>query len=169
MLITYWLTVARLGRSLFIITAPSTRQVLVLLHLFYCSAMWSGATKRDFAFGTGQHGWPLHLHRQLILIVCMSISPGSKWGRDWLHHYLCLWEVLPCLIHRACLSELLAHAAQTLIHTPDMPPEVSSQSPIWLWEPNRAMTVWRWRRRGMAAVSLALTNCTVFVFCIIRN
>jgi hypothetical protein len=50
-------TVAKMGRSLSIIklcsaflTTLSTRlvlQALVLLHLDYCSVVWSGATKRD--------------------------------------------------------------------------------------------------------------------------
>ena len=50
-------TVARMGRGMSIIkrcsaflTTLSTRQVLqalFLLHLDYCSVMWSGATKRD--------------------------------------------------------------------------------------------------------------------------
>ena len=69
---------------------------------------------------TGQHGWPLDVHRELILIICMSISPGWKWRRDWLHHHFYLWQV--------CLNYW--HTARTHMHTPqDMPPEVSSQSP----------------------------------------
>ena len=50
-------TVTKMGRSLSIIkrysaflTTLSTRQVLqalVLMHLDYCSVVWSGATKRD--------------------------------------------------------------------------------------------------------------------------
>ena len=39
------------------LTALSTRQVLqalVLSHLDYCSVVWSGATKRDFAIGSEQ-------------------------------------------------------------------------------------------------------------------
>ena len=135
-------TVAKMGRSLSVIkrcctflTTLSTRQVLqalvsiflttlstrkvlqvlVLSHLDYCAVVWSDATKKD--------GWTLVLHRELILIICMSISPGRKW-RDWLHHYFYLWEILTCWMHRAvCLNYW--HTARTPMHTPQ---EVSSQS-----------------------------------------
>ena len=47
---------AKIGRSVSIIkrcsaflTTLSTRQVLVRSHLDYCSVVWSGATKKDFA------------------------------------------------------------------------------------------------------------------------
>ena len=72
---------------------------------------------------TGQHGWPLDVHRELT-IICMTISPGSKWRRDWIHHYL----YLTCWMHQAvCLNYW--HTAQPPMHTPqDMPQEVSSQS-----------------------------------------
>ena len=39
------------------LTTLSTRQVLqvlVLSHLDYCSVVWSGATKKDFAIGSEQ-------------------------------------------------------------------------------------------------------------------
>ena len=110
--------VVKMGRSLSIIkrcsaflTTLSTRQVLqalVLSHLDYCSVVWSGATKKDLGncnwLRTGQHGWPLDVHREL-LIICMPISPGWKWRKDWLHHFFYLWEVLTCWMHRAvCLN-----------------------------------------------------------------
>jgi hypothetical protein len=59
---------------------------------------------------TGQHGWPLDVHRKLILIICMSFSPGWKWRRDWLHHYFYLGEVLTSWMHRAAgLNYWLGH------------------------------------------------------------
>jgi hypothetical protein len=86
-------TVAKMGRSLSIIKQCSafltTRQVLqalVLSHLDYCPVVWSGASKRDLGnynyLRTGQHSWPLEVHRELTLIICMSISHDSKWKRD---------------------------------------------------------------------------------------
>jgi hypothetical protein len=85
---------------------------------------------------TGQHGWPLDVHRELILTIWMSISPGWKWRRDRLHQYFHLWEVLTRWMHRAvCLHYW--HTARTPMHTPqDMSQEVSSQSQIQnrLWE-----------------------------------
>jgi hypothetical protein len=72
-------TVAKMGRTPSIIkhcsaflTTPSTRQViqaLVLSYLDYYSFLWSGAIKRDLK--TGQHCWPLNVHRELTLIICM--------------------------------------------------------------------------------------------------
>jgi hypothetical protein len=38
---------------------------------------------------TGRRGGQ-HVHIELALIICMSISHGSKWRRYWLHHYLFL-------------------------------------------------------------------------------
>ena len=129
--------VAKMGRSLsitkrcsaFLIT-PSTRQVLqalVLSHLDYCSVVWSGATKKDLGklLLAQNRATRLDVHRELILIICMSISPGWKWRRDWLHHYFYLWEVLlTCWMHQAiCLNYW--HTARTPMHTPQ---EASSQS-----------------------------------------
>ena len=60
------------------LTTLSTRQVLhalVLSHLDYCSVVWSGATKRDLEI---LHGWPVKVPGELTLIMCMSISHGSK-------------------------------------------------------------------------------------------
>ena len=35
----------------------------------------------------------------------MQVSLGSKWRREWLHHYLYFWEVLTFWMHRAaCLN-----------------------------------------------------------------
>ena len=124
------------GRSLSIIkccsaflTAPSTRQILqalVLSHLDYCSVVWSGATKRDLQLAQNRAAQLALGCTQSSNIINMSISPGSKWRRDWLHHSLYLWEVLTCWMHRAvCLNYW--HTARTPMHTPqDMPPEVSS-------------------------------------------
>jgi hypothetical protein len=79
--------VAKMERSLSILkqcsaflSTLSTRQVLqalLLSHLDY-KVVWSGATKKDLRnwLRTGQHGWPSDVHRELILIICMSISPG---------------------------------------------------------------------------------------------
>ena len=120
-------TVAKVGRGLSIIkccsaflTTISTRQVLqalVLSHLDYCSVVWLSATKENCNWLiTGQHGWPVNVHRELT-IICMSISPGSEWRRYCLYHYLYLWEVEctkpsvwttgaqlghPCIPHKTC-------------------------------------------------------------------
>ena len=89
------------------LTALSTRQVLQALglsHLDYCSVVLSSATKKDLAQNR-EARLALDVHRELILIICMSISPGSKWRRDWLHRYMYSWEVLTCWMHRAlCLN-----------------------------------------------------------------
>ena len=84
---------------------------------------------------TEQHSWPLDVHRELILIKRMLISPRWKWRRDGLHHYFYLWEILLCWKHRAvCLNYW--YTARTPMHIPqDMPQEVSSQSP----SPERTM------------------------------
>ena len=82
-------TVAKMGRSLFIIrccSAFSTGQVLqvqVLSHLDYCAVVWCHKEGLNCNWlRTGQHGWPLDVHKQLTLIICMSICPGGKWRRD---------------------------------------------------------------------------------------
>ena len=74
-------------------------QALVLSHLDYCSVVWSGVTVQD--------SWPLYVHRALTLMIWMSISPGSKWSRDWLHHHCYFWEVLTA---PSCLFEVLYKA-----------------------------------------------------------
>ena len=84
--------VAKMGRSMSIVkhraaflTTLSTRQVLqalVLSHLDYCCHVVRRHKKRTCNWlRTGQHSWLLDVHRELILIICMSISPGSKWRR----------------------------------------------------------------------------------------
>jgi hypothetical protein len=114
-------TVARMGRSMSIIkpcsaflTSLSTRQVLrptFCSNLDYCLVVWSGATKRDLGncnwLRTGQQSWPLVVHHELTLIICMSISPGSKWWRNWLDQYLYLLNA------PSCLFELMAHSSDT--------------------------------------------------------
>jgi hypothetical protein len=115
---TYWY---KMGRSLPMIrwcstflTALSTRQVLqalVLLHLDYCSVVWSGATSGSEQ-GSTAGPW---MCTELILIVCMSISPGSKWRRHWLHH-CCIYERYWAVCFNYWLTAL------TPMHTPqDMP------------------------------------------------
>ena len=88
-------TVAKMVRNLstvkgclaFFLTL-STRhvlQALVLPHLDYCSVVWSGATKRDLVklqLAPNGAALLLDVRRELALIICMSISPGSKWRRD---------------------------------------------------------------------------------------
>ena len=103
----------------------STRQVLqalVLPHFDYCSVVWSGATKREIEIGSekGSTAGPW-MYTELTFIILTSISPDSMWRRDWHHHYLYLWEVLTCWIHRAvCLNYCLT--ARTPMQAPqDMP------------------------------------------------
>ena len=71
-----------------------------VLHFDYCSVVWSDATTNCNWLRTGQHGWPLDVHRELILIICMSISLG----------YFYLWEVLNA---PSCLPKLLAQSSDT--------------------------------------------------------
>jgi hypothetical protein len=46
--------------------------------------------------------------------TCMSISSGSKLGREWLHHYWSLCEMLMCWRSRTvCLNRLDIHLYHT--------------------------------------------------------
>jgi hypothetical protein len=86
-----------------------------LPHLEYCSVVWSSATKWDLEnfnwLRTGQRGWPLDVHRELT-IICMSISPGSKWKR-LTSSLLVFVRGIDKLNAPSCLLELLAHSTDT--------------------------------------------------------
>ena len=84
-------TEAKMGRGLFVIkcrsaflTSLSTRQAiqaLVLSHLDYCPLMWTSATKRNIGtlqLAQNRAAWPLDVHGEPALIICMSISEGSS-------------------------------------------------------------------------------------------
>ena len=129
-------TVTKMGRCMSMLrscsaflTALSTTvrsyRPFFVSHLDYCSVVWSNATKRDL----GKLKLAQNRAARLALgctqranIKNMSISPGSKWRRDWLHQYVYLWEELTCWMHRVvCLNYW--HPARTPMHTPqDMPP-----------------------------------------------
>ena len=59
----------------------------VLSHLDNCSVLWSGGTKKGLrkiaiSSGQGSTAGPWMYTESNKLIICMSITPGSKWRRD---------------------------------------------------------------------------------------
>jgi hypothetical protein len=90
-----------------LLTTLSTRQVL--------QALKKQLTQNREA------GLVLGCTQRANINICMSMSPGWKWKKDWLHHYFYLWEVLTCWMHRAVYLNYW-HTARTPMHTPqDMP------------------------------------------------
>jgi hypothetical protein len=106
-----------MGRSLSIIkccsaflTALSTRQVLVLSHLHYCSVVWSGATKRE---NCNCLNWPLYVHRELTLITCRSNLSWLKVEERLTTSQLVFVIVIDMLNTQSCRFELLVHSLDT--------------------------------------------------------
>jgi hypothetical protein len=73
-------TVAKMGSpkikhcsALTTLSARQVLQALILSHLDYCSVMWSGGKRGTLEncnwLRTGQHGWPLDVHRVNINLL----------------------------------------------------------------------------------------------------
>ena len=99
-------------------TAVSTRQVLqalVLLHLDYCSVVWSGATKRENCnwLRTGQHGWPFGCtHRANMNNMHVDLS-WLKVEERLTSSLLVFMRGIDMLNATSCLFQLLAHNSDT--------------------------------------------------------
>ena len=122
-------TVAKIGRSLSIITscstfltALSTRQVLqalVLSLLDYCSVVWSGATKNEICnwLRTGQHGWALGC-TQRANINNMHVNPSwFKVYERLTSSLLVFMRGIDMLNAPSCLFEILPHNSDTHVYS----------------------------------------------------
>ena len=133
--------VAKMGRNLSINKAGPTDPSFVVPWLLFSRVVRCHKKENCNWLRTGQHGWPLDIHREQTLIIRMSISPGSKWRRDWLYHCLNLWEVLKapsCLFNSSDTHAYpTRHDTRGLFTVPKSRTDYGRSTVLY-----RAMTTW---------------------------
>ena len=115
-------TVAKMGRSLSVIKRSSaylkplsTRQVLhalVLLHLDYCSVIWSGATKRGLKLKLAQNG-AARLALKCTLRANINMHVNLSWLKVEERLTSLLVRSVDMLNAPSCLFKRLAHSSDT--------------------------------------------------------